>query len=304
VGRRQPALDLLGGDVRMRPAALVPLVAALLLAGCSGDDAPSAAPTPSTSVTASATASPPASSEPTPEPAPVAPAEGACYPLTYADAVASSTTAAPVACRREHTSQTFAVGTLDAVSQGHLLAVDSDTVRRQAARACPKGLPGFLGATPAQLRLSMLRSVWFTPTLEESDLGASWYRCDVVAATGDDQIAPLKGDLAKALKSQEGRDAYAVCGTAPPDDPAFVRVLCRDPHTWRAISVVDLDDLGAAYPGVKAVKGVAAALEDGACAEAARELADDPLDYEWGYEWPSKAQWKAGQTYGRCWAQD
>jgi len=293
----------------MRPAArvLASLAAAvLLLAGCSGDDTPSAAPTPSGSAAATATASASASatSEPTPEPAPVPPAEGACYRLTYDDAVAASSTAAPVACRGRHTSQTFAVGALDAVAGGHLLAVDSDTVRRQAARACPKRLPAFVGATPAQLRLSMLRAVWFTPTLEESDLGASWYRCDVVAATGDDQIAPLRGDLSAALRSEEGSDAYAMCGTAAPDDPAFTRVLCRDPHTWRAISVVDLSSLGKAYPGVRAVKGVDAAGEDGDCASAARDLADDPLDFEWGYEWPSKAQWKAGQTFGRCWAQD
>ena len=27
----------------------------------------------------------------------------------------------------------------------------------------------------------MLRTVWFTPSVEESDAGANWYRCDVVA---------------------------------------------------------------------------------------------------------------------------
>ncbi|MXG91088.1 septum formation family protein [Nocardioides flavescens] len=289
---------------------LAALTAAVVLAGCSGGGSPSAESTPSESPSASASAagsgsaSGATSAEPTPEPAPVAPTEGACYRLSYDDAVAASTTATPVGCKRRHTSQTFAVGALDAVSAGHLLAVDSDTVRRQAARACPQGLPRFLGATPAQLRLSMLRAVWFTPTLEESDLGASWYRCDVVAVSGDDQIAPLEGDLTEALERSDVRDAYAMCGTAAPDDPAFTRVLCSESHTWRAISVVDLASLGKAYPGVRAVKGVDAAGEDGDCASAARDLADDPLDYEWGYEWPSKAQWKAGQIYGRCWAQD
>ena len=31
-------------------------------------------------------------------------------------------------------------------------------------------------------------------------------------------------------------------------------------------------------------------------------VAEDALDYEWGYEWPTADQWAARQTYGRCWA--
>ena len=32
------------------------------------------------------------------------------------------------------------------------------------------------------------------------------------------------------------------------------------------------------------------------------QVAEDALDYEWGYEWPTADQWAAGQNYGRCWA--
>ncbi len=38
------------------------------------------------------------------------------------------------------------------------------------------------------------------------------------------------------------------------------------------------------------------------CENAGAAVADDALDYEWGYEWPTKEQWKQGQTFGRCWA--
>jgi len=31
-------------------------------------------------------------------------------------------------------------------------------------------------------------------------------------------------------------------------------------------------------------------------------VADDPLNYRWGYEWPTEQQWQAGQHYGICWA--
>ena len=40
----------------------------------------------------------------------------------------------------------------------------------------------------------------------------------------------------------------------------------------------------------------------GPCEDAGREVAEDALDYEWGYEWRTADQWAAGQTYGRCWA--
>ncbi len=33
-------------------------------------------------------------------------------------------------------------------------------------------------------------------------------------------------------------------------------------------------------------------------------MADDALNFQWGYEWPTEKQWDDGQTYGRCWAPD
>ena len=100
------------------------------------------------------------------------------------------------------------------------------------------------------------------------------------------------------LGTQAGRDRYAMCGTAAPDDPDFERVICSRPHSWRAISTVDFDP--GAYPGADAVR----ARGQGPCEDAGAQVADDPLDYEWAYEWPTAAQWKQGQTFGRCWAPD
>ena len=34
----------------------------------------------------------------------------------------------------------------------------------------------------------------------------------------------------------------------------------------------------------------------------ARAVAPDPLDFRWGYEWPTLEQWRAGKRYGVCWA--
>jgi hypothetical protein len=286
---------VLGGDDGMRRAAALLLVAALALSSCTSDekDEPAAENSPTSSPSPTPVVAPPP---------PPAPALGACYRLSYDEALAPTNADTAVPCTKGHTSQTFAVGQLDLVANGHLLAVDSAAVREQVAKRCPGQLAPFLGATADQLRLSLLRPVWFTPTLEESDSGAGWYRCDVIAVTGDRTLAKFDRDLTKHLAKPAGRTEFAMCGTAQPGSDAFRHVLCREDHTWKAISVLDLADTSkdGRYPGAKVVQE---AGQD-PCAEAARAIASDALDYEWGYEWPTKDQWQAGQTYGRCWSPD
>lgn len=272
------------------PARLVGLllVASLAVAGCSGEDDPQADPTPA----ASPTAQPP----PTAAPAPPRPRRLECRRLDFDAALAPTDSKQVVSCRTLHTAQTYSVGQLRTVVDGHLVAVDSARVQEQVARACPRKLAAFLGTTDDALRLTMLRAVWFTPSVEESDAGANWYRCDALAVAGDDRLARIRGSLEGALEDAAALDTYGMCGTAAPDDPSFTRVLCRESHSWRAIEIVELK--GKAYPGENRVR----AAGQGPCEDAGREVADDALDYEWGYEWPTADQWAAGQTYGRCWA--
>jgi hypothetical protein len=144
----------------------------------------------------------------------------------------------------------------------------------------------------------MLRSAWFTPSLEDSDAGAAWFRCDVVALAANGELAPLTGRLAGVLSRPSGRDRYGMCGTAAPGSSDFARVICSRRHTWRAIAVVPLR--GAAYPGEARVRSAGQQR----CEDAGAAVADEPLDYRWGYEWPTAEQWAAGQTYGICWAPD
>ncbi len=280
-----------------RLATLVPaagLAAALAagLAGCSGGDEPSAGSTAPTAPTGTS-ASPPPTATPVP-----APEDRACYRLAYDEAVAPTTDQEPVDCGTRHTSMTFAVGRLDTVADGHLLAVDADRVQAQVAAACPERLASFVGGSRADRRLSMLRAVWFTPSVEESDAGASWFRCDLVALAAEDALAPLTGRLAGVLDDPAGRDRYGMCGTARPGTAGFERVVCSADHSWRAIAVVPLPDGG--YPGRDRVRQ---AGED-PCRDAGAAAADSALDYQWGYEWPSAEQWDGGQHYGRCWAPD
>jgi hypothetical protein len=275
---------------RLATAVLAIALAPALAACTVGDDAPDTTPTPSV------TTPPPPS--PTAAVAAPRPDDRACYRLDFNGAVAPTNDAKPVACDTEHTSMTYAVDTLDTVVDGHLLAVDSQRVQDQVARTCPARLADLLGGTPDDLHLSMLRAVWFTPSVEESDAGADWYRCDVIAVASDGTLAPLTGRLAGLLARPAARAPYGMCGTAEPGTAAFSRVICSDDHAWRAIRTVDF--ARPTYPGA----GAARAAGQQPCEDAAREQASDALNFRWGYEWPTQEQWDAGQTYGLCWIPD
>ena len=71
--------------------------------------------------------------------------------------------------------------------------------------------------------------VWYSPTLEQSDAGADWFRCDLIAFAGRTSCAPLPatGPAARASSGRRGAlDSYGLCGTAAPGARGFQRVIC------------------------------------------------------------------------------
>lgn len=272
-----------------RSAALFALLTALGigLVGCSEDTGAEPETAPSSSPTQL-----PRAKEPK------GPEDAQCYRLTYDQAVSPTNGRQASPCDRPHTSETSAVGTLETVVDGHLVAIDSDRVQEQVATTCPEQVATFVGGTVETQRLSMLRPVWFTPTVEQSDAGARWYRCDVVAVATDEQLVELTTSLGGVLDTPEGRDGYGMCGTAAPGTEDFERVVCATEHSWRAIGVVDLPP--GDYPGEEAAE----AAGQTPCEDAGSAVAEDPLDFQWGYEAPTAEQWADGQTFGRCWAPD
>jgi hypothetical protein len=271
---------------RLLAAAALALAVALGLAACTGAG-DEAAPTPEPTTEQPTTTASPA-------PAARKPEDGACYRLAYEDAVAPTTRRRPVPCTGEFTARTFHVGALDTVVDGHLVAVDSARVRRQLARECPRRFADFVGGDEQTRRLSMLSTVWFSPTLEQSDAGQSWFRCDVVAVESEGRLAVLEGGLRGVLDREGGLDAWGICGTAEPGARGFERVICGSKHSWQAISSVDV-------PGKTLPSSVPAAVEDG-CRDTARDRAEDALSFDWGFEMPTKRQWAAGRRYALCWA--
>lgn len=271
---------------------LAPLVLLLgLVTGCSGDDGadePKAQPT---------SEAPVVRGEPA-EPAP-RPKTGRCFAMSYAAALAPTTTSKPVSCRRKHTSQTFFVGPLDTVVAGHLLSVDSARVRAQLAATCPRRFAAYVGGSAEDRRLSMLAPTWFSPTLEESDAGQSWLRCDVIALASPGRLAPLGGRLAGVLDTSAGRSRWGRCATSKPGTKGSHHVICSQDDTWRAVSTYDVaPGRRGSWPGDRAARQ---AGED-ACEDEVRSVARNKLSFDWGYEPPTRKQWAAGQDYGFCWA--
>ena len=311
---RQPPFDLLGEDRTVRwptrgtgGVTLTAVMSAVIigLSGCTAQSSTSSPdPTATQSGTTPADNTPGESGSPSPTPGPTrasavpTPAVGACYRLSFDEALAPTSDSGNRDCATTHTARTTFVGRLNTVVNGHLLAVDSDRLQADVAADCPGRVAAFLGGRTDRLRLTMLRPVWFTPTLEQSDAGADWYRCDVTAVAGDEELAPLTGRLQGILDRPRELARYAMCGTAEPGTEAFQRVVCSRRHSWRAIKVIDLGEGG--YPGPQRARDAG----QQPCDEAARQLADDALDYEWGYEWPTAEQWASGQTFGLCWHPD
>ena len=264
-------------------AVLAGVLVGSLAAGCTSDAGdPAGAPAPSTAPSTGTSAL---------EPAQPVPRAGECRAFGLKAALAPVSKVEPRPCGRPHTAETFLVGRLDLVQDGHRLAVDSPAVQARPVRRCTERLARHLRADPRELRLSMAQAVWFSPSVEDATAGADWFRCDLVVVAAPDRLLPLP----RRTAGMGSPESIAMCATAEPGTPGFSRVVCSRPHSWRAVSTVDLP--GRTPPAPQA----AADLMEEPCRAAARARAADPLDFEWSQESPTAQQWRAGQHYGICW---
>lgn len=264
----------------------------VVLAGCTGGS-PRGSSGPSRTASGSADVTSAA-------PPPPAPAADACYRLSPDQLTRPSNASAAVPCTGRHTARTIYVGHLDTVVHGHSVAVGSDAVRRQLAGTCPRKLASYLGGSRSTRHLSRFNVVWFSPTPVQSDRGAAWFRCDVIAFARADTLLPLPETAGRRLKGVLDRpgalDTYGLCGTAAPGSKGFERVACVRKHSWRAVDTIPLSG-GRTYPGVGKVRKAG----DAACKADARSRAADTLKFRYGWEWPTREQWSSGQHYGYCW---
>jgi hypothetical protein len=290
---RQPALGLLGEDRPVSRLALVLVALAVTAAGCTIGPGPdrSSDSAPDASTTAQA---PEQADQPVPPP----PAVGACRRLTLLQAARPSNASPRVACRRSHTAYTLHVGRLGTTRGGRPLTPGSGRAQRRLASSCLPRLAA-VGGTPEQRRLSRFQVVWFSPTPAQADAGARWFRCDLVALGDSHRLLPLPaGDRVRGVLGRPGAlGTYGLCGSAQPGSPGFERVACALRHRWVAIRTLPLRG-GRSYPGVARVRSAG----DETCADLVRARNGFPLEFSYGWEWPTRAQWRGGQHFGFCWA--
>ena len=224
------------------------------------------------------------------------PRPGDCHVMTLSQVTATSADDTSSDCQHRPTTITVAVGDLEV--KGKKVAPDSKAAQDLMQRTCRPKAAAWLGTGPKGLRLSRLTAVWFVPSPEQVEAGATWFRCDVVGFDRGDHLFPLppSHELKGALKGDRGA-RYALCGTAKPGSEKFQRVTCSLKHSWKAIDTVDLPG-GKAYPGQDEVRSQG----DDTCSKKARAQAGDATTYDYGWEWPTSQQWKAGQHFGYCWA--
>ena len=261
------------------------LLLALAATGCGGGDG---ADSPANHAAATA-----ASANP-PKPPPL----GACYRLDVSSALRSTSTRPAVPCSGRHTSVTVAVGSVQPVADGHLLALDSARVQRQIAAGCRHSVDAHVGGSVSKQQLSRVQAVWFNPTPDQADRGALWYRCDLVISAGNRTFASLPKKTKGLLAAPGAMNRWGTCGTTAPSAKSFRRVLCSAAHTWRARTTITLPT-STTYLATKAGKGA-----DARCHRVAATLSPKSTKLRWAFEWPTLDQWRSGQRFGFCWTPD
>jgi hypothetical protein len=267
---------------RMRGVAVV--LAAFLLAGCSG------APPPGTDGDltddwAALTA-----------PAPFRPVVGECHEALAATAPLSEHR--PVDCAELHVAETYPVGT----------ATDADVVpaagtagARAAFQECSERAADFLGGSWRSARVAV-QVVW--PARTGWAGGARWFRCDVTTADLDGQ----------SRTSRTGTLAGELAGASP------LKLGCFNPtvdgETVTTMRPVRCDETHRAeFAGLwKAPEITYAALESGTARAAAgcrtviakfARLPDD-ADMQYRTGWisynPTRTEWLSGERRVRCFA--
>lgn len=219
---------------------------------------------------------------------------GACRDLDTDDLTRPANTDAAVPCTRDHTAQTFAIGTLPEET-----GTDYDSRRHGAYvyGVCQKAFGEFLGADESLAMRIQLSWAWFRPSERGWAKGARWYRCDAV---GGPVTAKKLRDLpvdAKGLFFDDLPDQWLTCARGA-SVASGTKVPCSERHDWRAVTTVKVGKPDDAYPGDRIVQ----VRSRDYCSESVGGWMHYPPDYDYGYTWFREAQWKSGNRRSICWA--
>jgi hypothetical protein len=282
---------------RLTGAALVGVLAAALLPGCSASSPHATGAGATTSTTAPrSSASAPTAAKRTAKPPPPAPRVGACRNLAYSDISRFSNDSPTISCRKPHTSYTFGVKRLPQDIAFGGVQIGNDSVQNYAATACQKSFAHFIGGDPAAQALSRLTVTYFVPSQADFDLGAHWVRCDVIALQTANVLAPLPRAARGLLSNPDALARYGVCSNGEPGSAAVHLVMCSQTHAFRAVEALRLGDPNARYPAEAVVRSGG----EQRCRAYLDQLLG-PKGYTYAWTYPSPQDWRAGQRFGYCW---
>jgi hypothetical protein len=218
----------------------------------------------------------------------------ACRDLGADDLDEPSDASPVVSCSKEHTAQTFAVGTLPKTTGA---SYRDERHGRFVFDTCTKAFREFLGVDESLAMRVQLSWAWFRPSQRGWDRGARWYRCDVVGGPdGAKKLRDLPTD-AKAMFSEELPDAWLTCAQGA-TVARSTKVPCSAPHDWRAVSTIKVGQPDDPYPGDRIVQ----VRSRDRCSDWVGAWMHYPPDYDYGYTWFREADWATGNRRAVCWA--
>lgn len=226
-----------------------------------------------------------------------APKLGACRLLVPADIGRPNNNTPPVRCTETHTAQTFAVGTFpESVTKG--ASVTSPELGAYIYKTCSQRFDSFLGGDESSVMRSLLTWAWFRPTEKAWKAGARWYRCDVVSGSEhSEKLRPLPKDAKLLLGAGVPDDKWMTCANGKTVADS-VKVPCSQPHTWRAVTTIKVGRDEDPYPGDHLVQ----VRTRDFCSDSVGAWMNYPVDYDFGYTYFRRAEWKAGNRRSICWA--
>jgi hypothetical protein len=200
-----------------------------------------------------------------------------------------------VDCSEDHTAQTFATGRFPAeVARGGVAARD---LGGYVYHQCNERFRTFLGGDESLVLRTTLTWAWFRPSKEAWHRGARWYRCDVVGGGEQSKEFVNLPKSAKGVLLGQPPDLWMVCvdGATVTDS---VKIPCSEPHTWRAVTTIQLGRPEDSYPGDRVVE----ARTRDYCSDSVGAWLNYPVKYDFGYTWFHQAEWQAGNRRSICWA--
>lgn len=222
------------------------------------------------------------------------PPVGTCRNLAASDLEQASNGSDIVACDKQHTAQTFAVGPLPPSTGADYRD------RRQGKyvyQTCQQAFSDFLGADESLVMRVQLSWAWFRPSEDAWKRGARWYRCDLVGGpVGATTLRDLPPD-GKGLFSTSYPDEWMTCARGA-TVAGGTKVACSEKHDWRAVTTVKVGTPTDPYPGDRIVE----VRSRDYCSDSVGGWMHYPPDYDFGYSWFREAQWKAGNRRSICWA--